>query len=97
MGLAVLPARLNRELKKLEKYLIDRDKIDEIDKDEELIKHRSWCIKLLNKYSSICPSDVDGIIKREVGLVFLKVLEDCGVFKRNEKGEAAFDRFMNSL
>ncbi|MDF2672753.1 MAG: galactose-phosphate uridylyltransferase [Clostridiales bacterium] len=97
MGLAVLPARLNRELKKLEKYLIDRDKIDEIDKDEELIKHRSWCIELLNKYSSICPSDVDGIIKREVGLVFLKVLEDCGVFKRNEKGEAAFDRFMNSL
>jgi UDPglucose--hexose-1-phosphate uridylyltransferase len=97
MGLAVLPARLNRELKKLENYLIDRDRIGEIDKDEEMIKHRSWCIELLNKYPTISQCDVDEIIKNEVGLVFLKVLEDSGVFKRDEKGEAAFDRFMNSL
>ncbi len=97
MGLAVLPARLNRELKKLKDYLIDRDRINEIDKDEEMIKHRSWCIELLNKYPTIFEAEVDEIIKSEVGLVFLKVLEDSGVFKRDKEGTMAFDRFMNSL
>jgi UDPglucose--hexose-1-phosphate uridylyltransferase len=62
-----------------------------------MIKHRSWCIELLNKYPTISQCKVDEIIKSEVGLVFLRVLEDCGVFKRDEKGEAAFDRFMNLL
>lgn len=97
MGLAVLPVRLNRELKELQKYLINRDKIEEIVKDEELIKHREWSMKLIDKYQDINRNNVDEIIKSEVGLVFLKVLEDAGVFKRDNRGITAFDRFMGSL
>ena len=37
------------------------------------------------------------IIKAEVGAVFEQVLRDAGVFKRDEKGQAAFDRFMKEV
>ena len=37
------------------------------------------------------------MIKREVGVKFLKALEHAGVFKRDEKGLTAFDRFVESL
>lgn len=97
MGLAVLPARLNTELKSLEAYLLNRNRICEIDKDKELIKHKKWCMELLSKYPGVSENNVKKIIKEEVGLVFLKVLEDSGVFKRDNRGTAAFDRFMNSL
>lgn len=97
MGLAVLPPRLRGELKKLEGYLLNRDRVYEIGKDEELIKHKEWSNELLNKYPDISQGNVEEIIKKEVGLVFLRVLEDAGVYKRNDMGLSAFDRFMDSL
>lgn len=97
MGLAVLPGRLSKELKGLETYLINKDRINEMDMNEELIKHREWCMELLDKYAGIFQDNVSEIIKREVGLTFLKVLEDAGVFKRDCRGMAAFDNFMNSI
>ena len=41
--------------------------------------------------------NVDVVIKEEIGIVFKKVLEDAGVFKRDAKGQAAFDRFTGTL
>ena len=38
--------------------------------------------------------DVQG---QEVGAVFEQVLEDAGVFKRNEAGQRAFLRFLGTL
>ncbi len=35
--------------------------------------------------------------KKEIGLIFLEVLKHAGVFKRDEIGKAAFDRFVESL
>ena len=35
--------------------------------------------------------------QKEVGIVFGKVLEHAGVYKRNAEGAAAFDRFINAL
>ena len=37
------------------------------------------------------------IIHKEIGIVFMQVLEDSGVYKRNAQGQAAFDRFIASL
>ena len=37
------------------------------------------------------------ILHKEIGDVFMQVLEDSGVYKRNEEGQAAFDRFVASL
>jgi UDPglucose--hexose-1-phosphate uridylyltransferase len=97
MGLAVLPARLNTELKELSYYLINKDRIGEIKENEELVKHMEWCLELIEKHSDINEGNVEEIIRREVGLKFLKVLEHAGVFKRDEEGIMAFDRFVESL
>lgn len=37
------------------------------------------------------------LYKRKVGKVFVRVLEDAGVYKRDEKGQAAFMRFVDSV
>ena len=37
------------------------------------------------------------ILKEEIGQVFVKVLEDAGVYKYNEEGRKAFMRFVNTL
>ena len=36
-------------------------------------------------------------IQKEIGIVFAKVLEDAGVYKRTDEGKAAFKRFIESL
>ena len=41
--------------------------------------------------------NVDDILKTETGLVFSKVLEHAGVFKRDGIGTAAFIRFAESV
>ena len=43
------------------------------------------------------PQNVMDIIEKEVGLVFVKVLECAGVFKRDKKGQDAFDKFISVL
>ncbi len=90
MGLAVLPARLKNELEHLKGALLEgRD----ITHDAELSKHADWAEELRRKYGQFNPGDIDEIIQKEVGLVFCRVLEQAGVFKRTEEGQAAFDRF----
>ena len=41
--------------------------------------------------------NIAGILQKEIGLVFCQVLQDAGVFKRDEAGMAAFQRFTDSL
>ncbi|WP_461206174.1 UDP-glucose--hexose-1-phosphate uridylyltransferase [Clostridium sp. DL1XJH146] len=93
MGLAVLPARLKEELKDLEQYLID-DSLD-IMNNEEIAKHRVWAEEIKDKYSDIDTSNVEEILRKEVGIKFMKVLEHAGVYKRNDEGKEAFSRFVS--
>ena len=51
----------------------------------------------LPKYDDISKDNVMDIIKKEVGIVFEKVLEHAGVYKRNAEGMEAFQRFIDSL
>ena len=37
------------------------------------------------------------ILKEEIGQVFVKVLEDAGVYKCTEEGRKAFQRFIEIL
>ena len=100
MGLAVLPARLKTEIKELSYYLVnnkDKDIFRELDNKEDLIKHKEWAIKITQKYSDINEKNVDEILKKEIGIVFSKVLEQAGVFKTDVKGKQAFNKFINSL
>jgi UDPglucose--hexose-1-phosphate uridylyltransferase len=94
MGLAVLPARLKDELEHLKEAMVDgRD----ISSDEELGKHAAWVEELKGKYQEFTGENVDRIIQDEVGLVFAKVLEHAGVYKRTAKGQEAFLRFIKSV
>ena len=43
------------------------------------------------------PESVRRLQEKEIGLVFMEVLEDAGVYKRTPEGQAAFDRFIESI
>ncbi|HIY57512.1 MAG TPA: UDP-glucose--hexose-1-phosphate uridylyltransferase [Candidatus Tetragenococcus pullicola] len=89
MGLAVLPPRLKTELQEVENYLIEEE-------NDIASYHVKWAneIKATNKLNK---DNVHEIVEREVGKVFARVLEDAGVFKRNQKGQAGFQAFIDSL
>ncbi len=94
MGLAVLPARLKGEMERLkEAMLAGRD----LRRDEALAKHADWVDEFKGKYDSIDSSNIDEIVEKEIGLVFMQVLADSGVYKRTPQGQEAFDRFIASL
>ena len=93
MGLAVLPSRLKTELAGLREAILDRA---DIRGDEALAKHADWVDGLREKYS-FTRENTEDILCREVGAVFEQVLEDAGVFKRDDRGRAAFLRFTASV
>lgn len=97
MGLAVLPSRLKKELKEVTYYLLNKEKVQEINNKENIKKHKEWVDTIISKYSDINSSNVEEILQEEVGIKFLRVLEDAGVFKRSKKGQDAFGRFVLSL
>ena len=94
MGLAVLPARLKNEMARLKEAVLSGS---DLRGDEELAKHADWVEEFSAKYERIDASNIDEIIQKEIGLVFMEVLEDAGVYKRTPEGQKAFDRFIESL
>lgn len=94
MGLAVLPARLKEEMELLSQYILDgRD----ISSDDRLEKHQEWVNQFLPKYSHYDKDTLEDILKKEIGIVFAKVLEHSGVYKRTPEGKEAFERFLSVL
>ena len=94
MGLAVLPARLKEEMEQLKDAILAGK---DLRKDEMLEKHADWVEEFMPKYGKIDQSNIDEIVEKEIGLVFMQVLEDAGVYKRTAQGREAFDRFIASL
>jgi UDPglucose--hexose-1-phosphate uridylyltransferase len=94
MGLAVLPSRLKSELELLADAIIEGK---DIRADETLEKHADWVSEFLPKYEEVTKENVMDIIQKEVGIVFGKVLEHAGVYKRDDEGKAAFLRFIDTL
>ena len=98
MGLAVLPARLKGEMEALAAAIV---KGEDYSQDEMLGKHAEWVAEFTPKYPELAkPADeaaVMDILKKEIGIVFMQVLEDAGVYKRTPDGQVAFDRFIASL
>ena len=78
MGLAVLPARLKEELELLEEYILSgRD----IASNEKIEKHAAWVAEFLPKYEKLDKDNIQEVLRKEVGNVFVHVLEDAGVYK----------------
>ncbi|MEK2534286.1 UDP-glucose--hexose-1-phosphate uridylyltransferase [Tetragenococcus halophilus] len=88
MGLAILPPRLKTELEEVEKYLLDEE-------NEMASYHKEWADSIKMNHQLI-KENVNEVIQNELGQVFKRVLEDAGVFKRDEQGKAGFKRFIDT-
>ena len=87
MGLAVLPPRLKEELLEVEEFLLgERDAVTKI--------HQDWAEKLKATHDKITQENVKDIVETAVGKIFVEVLENAGVFKVDEEGQAAFAKFI---
>ena len=94
MGLAVLPARLKKEMAVLEEYIVQGK---DIRSNEEIEKHADWVDEFLPKYDNVTDDNVEEILQKEIGIVFKKVLEHAGVYKNTPEGQEAFLRFVEEL
>lgn len=52
---------------------------------------------LIKNFTILKKKIIDKIIKDELDFVFEKVLEDCGVFKWNEEGKKAMEKYIKDL
>ena len=93
MGLAVLPARLAKEIKLLENAILNKEDLKAI---PELAPHAEWAEEIINNYD-ITEDNAEAILQNEIGKIFLNVLEDAGVYKRTPEGQEAFMRFVNTI
>ena len=94
MGLAVLPARLADEIVLLEKAMLAGE---DLSANDTLKIHAEWADEVLMRHPEFSADNASDILKEEVGKVFLQVLVDAGVFKRDDAGKDAFDRFISSV
>ena len=94
MGLAVLPSRLRRELSLVKDAILNHKDIASI---ESISKHADWVNEFSKEYPEINEENIDMILKKEVGKVFMKVLECCGVYKQDEKGYQGIRKFVSSV
>lgn len=93
MGLAVLPARLKDELSAVADALV---KGADLRQDPLTEKHADWADAFRKNYD-FTPENALGIVQKETGIVFAKVLEHAGVYARNDAGKAAFLKFLDSV
>ena len=89
MGLAVLPSRLKAELEALRKAILTGA---DLTADPLTASHAEWAEELKTRYA-FTEENTEEILRREVGAVFLQVLCDAGVYKRDAAGKTAFLRF----
>ena len=94
MGLAVLPARLKKEMQLLEDAIISGADLDSI---PEIASHVPWAKERILSRSDISPANIHGIVQEEIGKVFAKVLDCAGVYKCDENGRNAFMKFIATL
>ncbi len=92
MGRAILPARLKTELKAVREWL--ESDMPETD-DPQITKHAEWVREWVDSY----PNDADWeqVLRDEVGKVFMRVLEQCGVYPCSPEGIAGFLQFLETI
>ncbi|MGL5649149.1 MAG: UDP-glucose--hexose-1-phosphate uridylyltransferase [Clostridium sp.] len=91
LGLAVLPDRLKEEIEIIKKYILEKE-----NESDKIKIHLDW-IKEIEEKNNITNENIDEIIKAEIGKVFIRVLEDCGVFKWDLEGRNGLERYIDSL
>ena len=96
MGLAILPPRLVDELAAVRSHLLAGE-LGALEADPLSASHAAWVREVAEKHPELGEDSAEAIIRQEVGVVFGHVLEDAGVFKWDEAGRAAQQRFIDVL
>lgn len=98
MGLAILPARLKDQSAQIADILCGLAPNTSREEGSPLAVHADWIDALIAKYgTSMTPVAANAAVRDEIGVVFSHVLENAGVFKQDEAGQAAFLRFVESV
>ena len=91
MGLAILPPRLKEEVEQVAAYLVGED-VSVSD------YHQEWADELKESHPGLTDKvQALEIVQESVGKIFARVLEDAGVYKQTEEGQAAFMRFVEQV
>ena len=96
LGLAVLPARLRDEMNLLKQFMFKKD-LEGIYSNEILNKHGHFARRILDENQFSSEEEIEAKLYDEIGYVFMKVLENCGVYKKDNDGEKAFQRFIEVI
>ncbi len=94
MGLAVLPARLKAEMELLAGML---QRGEDPASNEDTAKHAEWANEIKAHRPEVSTDAAMDVLKEEIGKVFVRVLEDAGVYKCTPEGRAAFVKFVESI
>ena len=94
MGLAVLPARLVEELDAVGDALLNNKDMSE---NEKTSSHKEWAMDVKARHPELNKDNVQEILRDEVGDVFVEVLRHAGVYKCDEAGRKAFDKFVEQV
>ena len=78
----------------LEEYVLEGKNVAS---NEKLEKHADWVAEFLPKYEDVNRENIHAIFRKEIGNVFIHVLEVGGVYKCTEEGRKAFMRFIETL
>ena len=91
MGLAILPPRLKEEVEQVAAYLVGENVL-------VADYHQEWADELKESHPELTDKDQAlKIVQESVGKIFARVLEDAGVYKQTEEGQAAFMRFVEQV
>ena len=97
MGLFILPARLDRQLKEVEAYLVGAKKYVRAALADDMKIHANMIEKLMKENPKCTVAEAPLIIKDEINSVCEKILDNTSVFKKDEQGMAAFEKFLASV
>ena len=91
MGRFILPGRLDRQLKEVEKFLTGENTV----LSEDMAIHKDMVASLLSEYGNkLTEKEAADAVKKRVENVCEHILENTAVFKRDEEGRKAFGRFL---
>lgn len=94
MGLFILPGRLKRQCEAIADILTGQAEFD-AERPGDLAAHTGMIATLIRRYGrAMSRKEAQNALKAYLGEVCLNILQNTAVFKEDEQGQAAFDRFL---
>lgn len=99
MGLFILPPRLKRQMGYVQEILLEDAPLETYyEKYEDLVIHKHMIDSLVNQYGrNLSKEKVEGIIKDYISDTCRNILINTAVFKNDQLGNLALDKFMEEV